>query len=143
MVGVSLIIITIWGVQKLGSASMMGAIATILNFILRPGAVHFLGFTFASIVFDVLTRLISYNSFNHRISSYVAILAISFISTLFAGFIIGNLFMNPVYLSNMYNSILFFTILHGAGGILGGIIGMIIIRSLEARRIIPLDLFYS
>lgn len=65
------------------------------------------------------------------------ILVISFISTLIAGFIIGNLFMSPAYLSSMYGGVIFFTAIHGAGGILGGVIGMIIIRSLEVRRIIP------
>lgn len=32
MVGVSLLVLTVWWVRKLGAASMMGAIATILNF---------------------------------------------------------------------------------------------------------------
>ncbi|MBS7631750.1 hypothetical protein KEJ47_09350 [Candidatus Bathyarchaeota archaeon] len=138
MVGVSLLILTVWWIRKLGAASTMGTIATMLNFLLRPGAVHFLGFTVASIAFDISTRLTGYRNFlNRRLISYIAVLAISFISTLIAGFIIGNLFMSHVYLLNMYGGVLFFTILHGAGGIIGGIIGIIIMRSLEARRITP------
>lgn len=69
--GVSLLVLTVWWVRKIGAANMMGVIATILNFLLRPSAVHFLGFTVASIVFDASTRLIGYgNSLNRRIISY-------------------------------------------------------------------------
>ncbi|MGQ9680636.1 MAG: hypothetical protein ACUVV4_07745 [Candidatus Bathyarchaeia archaeon] len=138
MVGVSLLILTVWWIRKLGAASMMGAIATMLNFILRPSAIHFLGFTVASIVFDVSTRLITYEKgFNRRVISNFAILGTSFLSALVAGFIIGSLFMNPVSLSSMYGGILFFAMLHGAGGILGGVIGIVIVRGLEVRKIIP------
>lgn len=137
MVGVSLLVLTVWWIRKLGAASMIDAIATMLNFILRPSTIHFLGFTVASIVFDASTRLITYEKgFNRRVISNVAILGTSFLSALVAGFIIGSLFINPVSLSNMYGGILFFAMLHGAGGILG-VIGIVIVRGLEVRKIIP------
>lgn len=138
MVGVSLFIITLWWTRKPGAVSFMGMIATLLNFILRPGSTHFLGFTVASIVFDASTWLLGYSKrLEFGLFSIVGLVAISFLSTLVAGFIIGNLFMNPMFLSKMFGGILVFAVIHGAGGIIGGTLGIIIVKGLEVRKIIP------
>ncbi|MEM2478557.1 MAG: hypothetical protein QXF13_06035, partial [Thermoproteota archaeon] len=52
MIGFMSLILAVWWVRKLGTASVVGIVATIINFIFRPGATHFLGFTAASVVFD-------------------------------------------------------------------------------------------
>lgn len=138
MVGVSLFIITLWWTRKPGALSFMGMIATLLNFILRPGSTHFLGFTVASIVFDASTWLLGYSKrLGLGLLSVVGLVAISFLSTLVAGFIIGNLFMNPMFLSKMFGGILVFAVIHGARGIIGGTLGIIIVKGLEVRKIIP------
>ena len=116
----------------------MGVAATALNFVLRPGAIHFLGFTAASVIFDALSRAISYrNSLDRRVVSSITLLAISLFSTLVAGYIIGTLFMSPVFLSSVFGGVMFFIGLHGAGGLIGGIVGVVIVRGLEVRRVIP------
>lgn len=139
MVGVSLFIIMLWWIRKPGATFFMGMIATLLNFILRPGATHFLGFTVASMVFDASTWLLGYSKrLGLGLLSVVGLVAISFLSTLVAGFIIGNLFMNPMFLSKMFGGILVFAAIHGAGGIIGGILGIVIVKCLEARKIVPM-----
>lgn len=138
MIGMSLLILTVWWTRKPGAVSLMGILATILNFMLRPGALHFLGFTAASFVFDAVSMGVGYgNSLDKPLVSSVSLIAISVLSTLLAGFIIGSFFMNPMFLSNMFGGAVFFAVLHGVGGLVGGAIGVIIARGLEARRVIP------
>ena len=138
MMGTSLLVLTIWWTRKPGAASLMGLVATVLNFILRPGAVHFLGFTAASIVFDAAAVMLGYkNSLDRGLVSSVILVIISLLSTIVAGIIIGTFFMNPMFLSKMFGGVAFFAGLHGAGGIIGGALGVIIIRGLERRKVIP------
>lgn len=138
MIGTSLLVLTVWWTRKFGSASFMGLIATLLNFVLRPGAVHFLGFTAASIVFDAAAVMLGYkNSLDRGLVSSVIIVMISLLSTTVAGIIIGTFFMDPMFLSKMFGGVVFFAGLHGAGGIIGGALGVIIIRGLERRNVIP------
>jgi hypothetical protein len=137
MVGVSLLIITVWWTHKPGATTLMGIIATILNFMLRPGATHFIGFTAASALFDGLTWAVGYkNSLNKKIIGSVSLISFSFLSTILAGIIIGTFFMNPMFLSNMFGGIVLFSLIHGVGGLIGGIMGVTIVRGLERRRVI-------
>ena len=138
MMGTSLLVLTIWWTRKPGAASLMGLVATVLNFILRPGAVHFLGFTAASIVFDAAAVMLGYkSSLDRGLVSSVILVMVSLLSTIVAGIIIGTFFMNPMFLSKMFGGVAFFAGLHGVGGIIGGSLGMIIIRGLERRKVIP------
>lgn len=138
MIGMSLLILTVWWTRKLGAATLMGVLATILNFMLRPGATHFLGFTAASIVFDATARAVGYkNSLDRRLVGSVLLVAFSLLSALVAGLIIGSFFMNPMFLSSMFGGVAFFAALHGAGGLIGGALGVTIVRGLEARQVIP------
>ncbi len=137
MIGTSLLILTLWWTRKPGAATLMGLVATVLNFVLRPGALHFLGFTAASLVFDVAARAIGYrNSLDRRLISSVSLIAISVLSTLVAGYIIGTFFMNPMFLAKMFGGVAFFAALHGAGGLIGGALGVTIVRGLEARKVL-------
>jgi len=138
MVGVSLLTLTVWWTRKPGAASFMGLVATILNLILRPGSLHFLGFTVASVAFDAATALIGYkNCLERGRVSYGTLITVSFVSTVIAGLIIGSFFMNPMFLSNMFGGLMFFAALHGAGGIVGGVLGIVFVVGLEMRQIIP------
>lgn len=137
-IGVSLLVLTVWWTRRPGAATLMGMIATLLNFALRPEATHFLGFAAASVVFDVGTWAVGYrNCVGRRLASYVLLLAISVLSALVAGFIIGALFMNPTFLTGMFGGVALFAALHGAGGFIGGALGVTIVRGLEARRVLP------
>jgi len=135
MIGV--LIVTLWWTRKPGAGATMGLIATILNFILRPGALHFLGFTVACIFFDIASYLIGYgNILDKGLTSSISLIALSVASTAIAGIIIGSFFMNPGFISNMFGGVLVFAALHGGGGLIGGALGMIIIRGLESRQVI-------
>ena len=89
-------------------------------------------------VFDASAWLLGYSKrLELGLLSVVGLVALSFLSTLVAGFIIGNFFMNPMFLTKMFGGILFFAAIHGAGGIIGGTLGIIIVKGLEARKGIP------
>ncbi len=137
MLASSLLILTVWWTRRLGAATLMGLVATILNFILRPGAIHFLGFTAASVVFDVAAYIAGYNNLSRRGLGSALFVAISILSTLIAGLIIGSLFMNPVFLAKRYGGVLFFALLHAAGGVIGGLLGAAIVAGVGVRGVIP------
>lgn len=138
MIGLILLTLVLWWTRKFGAITMTGMIATIITLILNPNAVHFFGFTAASIAFDVLTRLIGYqNCLEKQSLGVISLLFASFVSTAIAGIIIGNLFMNPNFLIAMFGGVVFFAVLHAAGGIIGGIIGLVLIKALSMRISIP------
>ena len=138
MVGTSLLVLTLWWTRKPGAPTLMGLVATVLNFILRPGALHFLGFTAASVVFDLAALIVGYrNSLDRGLVSSVILVVVSLLSTTVAGIIIGTFFMNPMLLTKMFGGVAFFAAIHGLGGIVGGALGVVITRGLEARQVIP------
>lgn len=133
MVGFASLILVIWWVRKIGVASAVGFVATIINFILRPTGTHFLGFTAASIVFDALTWAFRYgNCFGRRIIGAVLLLVASTASAAVAGFIIGAFFMAAPQLIK-WGGVLGWVLLHMAGGAVGWVIGVALFLSLEAR----------
>jgi len=129
MVGTSLLILTAWLTRKPGAPFFMGVVTTILHFILRPGSFHFLGFTAASALFDSVITLVA---FREKLSGKwvdpIMLIGTSITSCLAAGAIIGSLFMN-------IGGVFFFAVLHGFGGLLGGILGVNIVKALEMRGI--------
>lgn len=129
MVGTTLLILTAWLTRKPGAPFFMGVVTTILHLILRPGSFHFLGFTAASALFDSMTTLVAYREIlSGKWVEPIMLIGTSIISCLAAGAIIGSLFMN---IGGLY----FFMALHGFGGLLGGILGVSMIKALEARGI--------
>lgn len=137
MLGVSSLIITAWWVRKPGSTAFVGFIATLINFILRPGANQFLGFTAASVFFDMTLSILSYGkTVEGGIKSNIILTIISAAATLLAGYIIGNLFLAPDVLNNVYGNVFFFAGIHMVGGIIGAVIGIALIRSLETRIVV-------
>lgn len=135
LVGFAILALTVWWMRKLGAASIVGAIATVINFTLNPGGIHFLGFTAASIVFDAAAYCVGYRRFfKGKLTTTISILAISVISAAFAGFIIGSFFMAPQALIR-WGGVLGWAGLHAIGGFIGGAVGVIIIAALTARGI--------
>ncbi|MCD6357842.1 MAG: hypothetical protein J7L75_04625 [Thermoproteales archaeon] len=121
----------VWWVRRLGTATLIGIIATILNFALRPGAIHFLGFTAASVVFDLLTRACGYERcFSPRLGPAL-LLALGMASTWIAGLLIGAFFMGGRV------PVLTFSLLHAAGGLIGSAIGLVLVKAIEARGVRP------
>ncbi|NHV98592.1 MAG: hypothetical protein HA496_02965 [Thaumarchaeota archaeon] len=133
MIGFASLILALWWVRKLGTASTVGLVATILNFVFRPSATHFLGFTAASVVFDVLTWAFRYgNCFERKRVGAVFLLVASTASAAVAGFIIGVFFMAAPQLVK-WGGVLGWVLLHMAGGVVGWVMGVSLVLSLEAR----------
>jgi len=134
MLGIISLILALWWVRKFGVVTVTGIIATIITMMLNPNATHFFGFTAASLIFDILTRLIGYkNCLEKPMLSVISLLFASVASTAVAGIIIGSLFMNPT----PFGGVAFFSILHAAGGAIGGTIGLVLIKALSTRINLP------
>jgi len=137
LVGFAAIILAAWYVRKIGAATLVGVIATIINFVFRPEAYHFFGFTAASILFDVLTSFIGHTRvFEKRLLGSLSLFAISVFSAAVAGLIIGAFFLVPAMLQT-WGGILGWAGLHAIGGAIGGIVGVSLTNALTSRGITP------
>jgi hypothetical protein len=135
MLGFSVLSLTVWWVRKLGAASMVGLIATVINFVFNPGGVFFLGFTVASVVFDVVTFPLRYDRYFRKVSLIsILLLCVSVLSAAIAGLIIGGYFMVAPALAR-WGGVLGWAGLHAIGGIIGGSIGVVLILGLVARGV--------
>jgi len=133
MIGFAVLSVTVWWIRKLGAATMVGVIATVISFIFNPGGVFFLAFTAASIVFDIVAWLARYDVYFKKTS--LTAISLSFVSVLsasVAGFIIGTYFMAGPALAR-WGGVLGWTGLHAVGGIIGGFIGVTLVTGLVAR----------
>ena len=140
MIGFAVLTITVWWTRKFGTATMVGLIATVVNFILNPAGVHFLGFWAASVVFDVAARLIGYDRcFKKPVFVTVSMLPISVLSAAAAGLIIGTFFMATPALTK-WGGVLGWAGLHAVGGAIGGLIGIVLVTSLAVRGVQRMDL---
>jgi len=135
LIGFTVLTITVWWTRKLGAASIVGVIATVINFMFNPGATLFLGFTAASIVFDALSWLIRYyNAFRKGSYTLTSMTVISTLSAAVAGFIIGTFFMSAPALAK-WGGVVGWAASHAVGGIIGGIIGAVTVTALTSRGI--------
>jgi len=131
LLAVIALVFGVWWVRKPGAGILVGLVATLLNFVFRPGAFHFFGFTVASVVFDILTYIIGYERCFVKRAGPILVIVLSAISTWVAGVVIGSFFMGGRV------PVLIFSLLHAIGGIIGGVLSVIIIKSLEIRGIKP------
>jgi len=137
LIGFSSLTLAVWWTRKFGTAAVVGLIATVINFLFptRPDSVFFLGFTLASFVFDVLTRLVGYrNCFEKALTGTVSLVLISVLSAAVAGSIIGLFFMPASALATR-GGVLGWAALHAVGGVIGGFVGAPLTAALTARGI--------
>lgn len=114
---------------------MIGAIATVINFVLRPSAVHFLGFTVASIFFDLAISFVGFTKpFSKKAYTVASIMPISIASAALAGYLIGTFFMSGPALAPM-GGVIGWAAMHAIGGIIGGAIGISLVIGLDARKV--------
>jgi hypothetical protein len=124
--------LAVWWTRKFGAALVTGLLVAALTLVLRPDALHMFGFVIASLVFDILARLVGYgNSLDRAVPSIISLISFSTISAGVAGLIIASFFLEfPVALN-------VFAGLHAIGGFIGGTIGVVLVRALAARGVIP------
>jgi hypothetical protein len=135
MVGFSVLILAAWWIRKIGAITIIGAIATLINFALVANPYHFLGFTAASIFFDLTVAILGYNkSFRKKTYTVASMMTISIVSAALAGYIIGTFFMAGPTFAAM-GGVLGWAGLHAVGGIIGGAIGTSLVTGLYARKI--------
>jgi hypothetical protein len=136
LIGFSVLVIAAWWIRKFGAITIIGLIATLINFALN-GGIFFLGFTAAAIFFDVATRVIGFdNAFKKSAYIAVSMMAVAVASAGLAGYVIGSLFMaGPVLVS--WGGVVGWAGLHIVGGVIGGVIGVFLIVALAARNVTP------
>lgn len=134
LIGFSVLIIAAWWIRKFGAITIIGLISTAINFALG-GGIHFIGFTAASIFFDLANRLIGYNnSFKKPTFTIISMMIVSIASAALAGCIIGTFFMAGPALIN-WGGVLGWAGLHTVGGVIGGAIGTFLIVALNTRKV--------
>jgi hypothetical protein len=135
MIGFSVLILAAWWVRKFGAISIIGAIATLINFALVANPYHFLGFTAASIFFDLTIALVGFNKpFSKKAYTIASMMPISILSAALAGYIIGMFFMAGPTFAAM-GGVIGWTGLHAIGGVIGGAVGTSLVTGLAARKI--------
>ena len=128
------LILAIWWTRKFGAASLVGLVVAGMTLIVTPTAFQMLGFVAATIVFDIVTRLLGYERlFKNLTLGGTILVVISVLCAGVAGTIIGAFFMG----FKTTEAILAFAGLHAIGGLIGGIIGVVVLRALMARRVKP------
>jgi len=131
--GFSILTLGAWWIRKTGAITIIGLIATVINFIFNPAGFQFLGFTAASILFDASIGLAGYGAiFKKNTLTIISIMSISTLSAALAGYLIGAFLM-----IGPWGGGLGWASLHAAGGIIGGAIGVFMVISLTSRKIIP------
>jgi hypothetical protein len=139
MIGFAILTLAVWWTSKFGAATMVGLIATVVNFIFNPAGVHFLGFAAASIVLDMTTKLIGYDRcFKKPLFVTVSMLPLSVLSAAAAGLIIGMFFMETSALAK-WGGVLGWAGLHAVGGVIGGFIGIVLVTGLAVRGVQRMD----
>ncbi len=135
IIGFSVLAVAAWWIRKLGTLTMIGLIATLVTLIINPAQLLFLGFTAASVVFDLLARAIGYDkSFKKRANAFISMVSISIVSAAVAGYIIGAFFMAGPALAK-WGGVSGWAGLHAIGGVMGGLIGASLIVALTSRKV--------
>jgi hypothetical protein len=135
LIGFAVLILGAWWIRKFGALTIVGLIATIINFALGGGA-QFLGFTAAAIFFDMSITIIGYaRVFNKPANTAITMMIIATSSAAVAGTIIGVVFMAGAPLLTQWGGVVGWTGLHMIGGVIGGIIGITLVSALKKRRI--------
>jgi hypothetical protein len=135
LIGFTILTVAAWWIRKFGAITAIGLIATIINFVLNPQALTFLGFTAAALVFDLISTLAGFNNFFKKaFNTAIIAIIISTLSAAVAGFIIGSFFMAGSALS-LLGGVSGWAGLHAVGGVIGGTIGAFLVTALTSRKI--------
>ena len=135
LIGFSILTLAAWWIRKFGAITLIGLIATAINFIIVPSSLFFLGFTVASAFFDLVTRALGYSrAFGKATFTAFSMTGISVSSAALAGYLIGSFFMAAQAMTN-WGGVLGWAGLHAVGGVIGGFIGAFLVTGLKARKV--------
>ncbi len=135
LIGFAVLILGAWWIRKFGALTIVGLIATAINFGLG-GGVQFLGFTVAAVFFDVVMAVIGYGrAFNKPANTTITMMIVAIASAAVAGAIIGAVFMAGAPLLAQWGGVAGWAGLHMVGGVIGGIIGITLVLALKKRKI--------
>jgi hypothetical protein len=135
LIGFTVLTVAAWWIRKAGAITAIGLIATIINFILNPQALTFLGFTAAAFVFDLMSSIVGFNVFFKKAANTITMAVVfSTLSAAVAGFIIGSFFMAGPALS-LWGGVAGWAGLHAVGSAIGGTIGATLVAALNSRKI--------
>lgn len=132
LIGFASLIVAIRLTRKPGIGSAIGLVSTLLTLFLRPDALYFFGFTIGSIAFDIISGAVGYDTFfDRKATSLMLILIASVLCAGLAGLIIARFFMAlPDFVS-----ILAFSALHAAGGLMAAVLGYLSLSALRRKGI--------
>jgi hypothetical protein len=133
LIGFSVLILAAWWIRKFGAITLIGLIATAINFGLG-GGIHFIGFTIASVFFDFATGLIGNRAFRKSSVTITMMMTLSIVAAALAGFLIAAFFMSGPALAN-WGGVFGWSALHSIGGVIGGVIGSFLIIALDSRKV--------
>ncbi len=135
VVGFSVLIFAAWWIRKFGAITLIGAVATLINFSLAPNPYHFLGFTAACVFFDSAVALFGFERLlKTKTVATTGMTALSVASAALAGLIIGALFLAEPVLASAGGAF-GWAGLHAVGGVIGGAIGVALVVALDSRKI--------
>ena len=135
LIGFSVLIFAAWWIRKPGAITIIGLIATVINFMIVPAGVHFLGFTVASVFFDALASAAMFGGvFKKTAYTAISMMAIAVSSGALAGYLIGTFFMTAPAMAN-WGGVLGWAGLHAIGAVIGGAIGAFLITALKNRKV--------
>jgi hypothetical protein len=136
LIGFAVLILGVWWIRKPGALTVVGFIATAINFTLG-GGLQFLGFTVAALFFDAVTAGIGYQRiFGKSTHTTASMMLIAVASAAVAGTIIGTVFMVGAPLLAQWGGVAGWAGLHMIGGAIGGSIGTTLVLALKKRSIV-------
>jgi hypothetical protein len=135
LIGFAILILGAWWIRKPGALTIVGLIATVINFALG-GGVQFFGFTAAAVFFDLVIAGVGYpRAFKKSTYTTVSMMVVAIASAAVAGVIIGAVFMVGAPLLAQWGGVAGWAGLHMIGGVIGGFIGNTLVLALKKRRI--------
>jgi hypothetical protein len=135
ILGFTVLTLAAWWIRKLGALTAIGLIATAINFAINPQAIIFLGFTAASIVFDIsMSAAKPMKPFSKPTKTVFVSILFSMLSAAVAGALIGAFFMASSALV-VWGGVAGWALLHAVGGLGGGVLGGIIVNMLILRKV--------
>jgi len=120
------LLVTVWLLGRLGSASSVGVLGSLVTLFFRPSATQMIGFAVSAVIFDLLMYTLKHR-IGFDVKNVLEVSLITLFSAYVAGFIIGAFIM----MGGAVWALTVWAPLHAAGGLLGLIIAYPILAALE------------